>query len=94
MIYRFATPNADFGGIRSGVQFHNGHGETASAAITDDLLALGYTLIETVAPLARLGEPPEDLLNPVVLSDAGDDIAPDPGEIVPQPAEKPKRKSR
>ncbi len=94
MIYRFTTPNPSFNGLRSGIQFYNGHAETDSAAIADDLIAMGYTLVETVAPLARLGKQPEpeELLNPVApLRVDAAAIAP---ELDSLHTSKPKRKTR
>ncbi len=98
MIYRFETPNWSFEGERAGVQFHSGHGETTSQLAANDLLAMGYTLVETIpdaeradepaAPAEPDPEPDEPVLIVPDISDAPTDVI-----ATPPPGSKRKRKS-
>ena len=90
MIYRFETPNWSFEGDRAGVQFHAGHGETTSQLAANALLAMGYTLVETVPEPGATAEPaappdpePEEpvLVVPDITDAPADAIAtPPPGK--------------
>lgn len=95
MIYRFETPNWSFEGERAGVQFHSGHGETTSQLAANDLLAMGYTLVETVPqasdePAAPDNPEPEPADEVIVVPDISE--APADAVATPPPGKR-KRKN-